>query len=202
MEQAKDEQYYLIIPDPISGEEKEFDLNRRSNVGLVMRLIRKRESIMESMGSNFDRLDKMREDVGLNSIDERFNEIIDELQDLEESDFESEEKYKNRVGKLEDELQELDKAIPDELVDLQEKSSEQMEEVDRIGIKICTIILNPVNGVPDKYPSKKDFIGEFVGDDADINQIIHFFLSTLNSTTKSRKDEVIQMKKRNNKKGT
>jgi len=199
MENAKDEEYYLLIPNPVTDSEEEFDLNRQSNVGLAMRLIRKRENIMESMRSNFKKLEKVREEKDVDSIEDRMEGLLDEITELSLSEFEDEEEYEKRSDELEEKLNEVKSSYPQKVIDLQNKTAEQVKEVDRIGVKICTIVLEPTEGVPEEYPSKKDYIEEFIASDQDIQDVITFFLSTLNSTMRSRKGVGIQMKKRSDK---
>lgn len=198
MEKAKDEEYYLLIPNPITDNEEEFDLDRESNVGLAMRLIRKREKIMDSMRSDFQKLEDLRSKHNVDQIEKETQNLINKISKISEDDFDSEDEYDEKFRELEKELKSIKDDYPQEVIDLQNKTGEQMEEADRLGVKICAVVLNPVDGTPEEYNSKKDYIEELIGSDQDIQQIISFFLSTLNSTMKSLKGVGIQMKKRSN----
>lgn len=197
MKQAKDDQYYLLIPDPFTGEQKEFDIDRKSNVGLAMRLIRKRKSITEDMKDNFDRLQDIRDENNISQVEDEFQEVSEELSQLDPDEYETDEDWEEEINSYEAQLENLQNQFPKELEDLQNKTSDQMDNIDRLGIKICVLILQPVNGIPDEYSNKKEYFEEIVGGHQDIEDIIAFFLSTLNSTTKSLKEGGIQMKKRN-----
>lgn len=196
MQNPKDEDYYLLIPNPIDGKKEEFELGSRGNVGLVLRLIRKRERLTRSSRDNFDRIKSLRSKHNISDVEDRINELTKEVGNLYEDDFEDKESYQEREQELYDELKELQESFPDELLDLQNNTAKTMRDIDRVGVKICAILLQPVNGVPDEYDSKKDYIEEFIADDQDVQDVISFFLSTLNSTTRSHKDTGIEMKSR------
>lgn len=196
MKNAKDEDYYILIPNPINGDKEEFDLNNRANIGLAMRLIKKRHKAVDKMQSNFEELESIRKDRDVDSIDAKIKKLVNKVSSLDPDEFETDEEYSNRIDELEKKLKDVKDSYPQKVIDLQNKTGQSMQEIDRLGIKICSLILNPVDGVPDEYPSKKDFIEELIADDKDIEDIISFFLDTLNSTMKSHRDEGIQMKKR------
>lgn len=201
MKNTIEEEYYLLIPNPFTGEKEEFDLERNSNVALVLRLIRKRENLIEESRSNFNKIQKVRKEKNVDELESRTKELLDKLSSLSKNEDEPEEEFDKRFSYIEDQLEDIQESYPQEVIDLQNKSGKIINDIDRVGIKICLVLLNPVNGIPEEYGSKKDYLEELIADDQDIQDVITFFLSTLSSTMRLRRDKRVQMEKRGKKTG-
>lgn len=195
MKDPKDE-LYLVIEDPFTGDDIEFDLELNSRIGLILRLIDKRDSIIESLRSNYSRIKELRKEYNVGEIEERSEAIIKELTDINPSDFESEDLYEKKLNDLEKSLVDIKNKYPQDVIDLQNKTGRLTDDLDKIGVKICSLILKPTNGVPNKFRSKYDYIEEIITGEDIISDIITFFLAVLPSITKYHKGSGIKVKSR------
>lgn len=195
MKEPQDE-YYLLIPHPITGEDIEFDLEKSSNIGLILRLIRKRKSYIDSLRKGIEELNNLRDQHNIPSIEKTSEKIIEDLSNISKEDFESEEEYDKKIEELEGRLEAVTKSFPQRAVDLQNEMTDLNIKVDDLGIKICSLIINPSNGTPEEYDNKQDYISEIIADESTVEDIITFFFSVYPSITESHKGSAIRLKSR------
>lgn len=177
----------LLIKDPLSEKEFEFSLNLNGNASLAMRLIKKRENIRNSVIKDSQKLKELREKSNMADLEKRIKSTSSSFRKLDPDSFESDEAFKEESERIEKELREIRDLIPQEVIDLQNSLADRMYDLDRLSIKICSMVLNP-HSIPEEYNGDKaSFIEEIVPDESGFEDIISFFLDSITSVFKSRR---------------
>jgi len=174
----------LTLIDPFSSKELHFEINKEGNASLIFRLIRKRKSIQNDLRSLMQEIKDIRTKNNLDKIDEKIEVLGEDLSKLNSEDFESEEEYKKEHEKISKKILDLRDKYPQRLFDALQEAQDIFYHIDRIGIKIFLLVLNPLSKLPDSYESWNEFFEEGISDEKVIEEAIVFFSESLNSTSK------------------
>lgn len=188
------ESHILSVTNPVTDKSFDFKLEDENNISLVMRLIRKRSELKKSSRLKFKKLLQIREDKNVADIEKEISDLSISVSNLEKEEDETEEEFKERSEEVLDKLRELQKKYPKESLKLQDESEELISKAETIGYKICCMILNPIEDIPEDYLDKESFIEDFIFDDETVEEIIAFFLTTFTFSTKSQEERTQTVK--------
>jgi hypothetical protein len=178
----------LTVEDPLSDSVHEFSLNYESNSSLILRLIKKRESLRTLSIKKYNEIKKIREDSDVETLEKKIQDKLKEVSDLKPN-------QKKKSEKIRLELKELRDSFPLEIERLQKELQEAMDSIDRMSMKICAMILDPVNGIPSEYSGDKvSYIEEIIPDEESVENVISFFLDFYSSASRSHKEQAAKVK--------
>lgn len=180
--------YTLLIKDEFTQEDVEFSINPNLNFSLALRLMRKREKNQQEMMKVSDKIKKIREEHNVDNIETTIDDLTDKLREEE-----NEEKQKE----LEKQIEDIGKKYPQELLTLQRKAVDILATHERLLVKVSSLILHPVNEIPDDYGSKKEMIEELVASESTYSDIVSFFLTSSNSITRSPSESQVTFRNPN-----
>lgn len=178
------EDYVISITDPVSDKAFDFSLDEDGNLSLAARLIRKRARLSKASREKFKRVMDLREKNEVDKLDKKIGELSLEVNNLEKGEDETVEEFEKRSEEVIKKFEKLRDDYPDEIVDIQNESAKMMNRAEDIGLKVCTMILKPLNAIPSEYASQKDFIQDILIDDTAVDEVINFFLSVYISSMK------------------